>query len=169
VEFNATRDALANGRSITYLISSSISNCNNPYKRILTAKFMAGKKVYLVCPVRKLTPETKTRLDDYVKLLEDHGVKVHYPPRDVNQDDSTGLRIMRAHREAMERSDEVHVFWSPNSEGSVCDLGMALMAEKPIRLVNKEFVEEWLKNNPGKSYTRVVYELDKNTRELDEL
>lgn len=38
------------------------------------------------------------------------------------------------------------------------------MAGKPLKLVNKEEIENWLKNNKGKSYTRVVYELDRQYR-----
>jgi hypothetical protein len=117
--------------------------------------------VYLICSVRKATPEQIAAYDSYVAELERKGCKVHYPPRDVEQDDPTGLAILFAHKDVMRDCKEVHAFWSPESEGSVNDLGMALMADKPIKLVNKKVMEEWLAAHPGKSFTRVVYELDK--------
>lgn len=120
-----------------------------------------GKNIYILCPVRKVSPSIRRFLDDYAAERESEGNKVHYPPRDVNQQDRTGLKIMTAHRDAMKKSDEIHAYWSPKSEGSVCDLGMALMSRKPLILINKQEVKSWLLNHEGKSYTRVVYELDK--------
>lgn len=125
------------------------------------------KNIYLICPVRRVSPELRRFLDDYVSQLESQGNRVHYPPRDVNQNDETGLALMLNHRDALERSDEVHAYWSQDSEGSVCDLGMTLMARKPLRLINKQEVIDWLSNHPGKSYTRVVYLLDR-IREIND-
>ncbi|VVB77577.1 Uncharacterised protein [uncultured archaeon] len=126
-----------------------------------------SKKIYLICPVRKVSKEIKLYLDDYVENQELQGNMVHYPHRDVNQNDPTGMTIMLSHRNAMEKSDEVHAYWVPGSEGSVCDLGMVLMAKKPLKLINKEEIENWLVKNPGKSYTNVVYELDANYRQTE--
>lgn len=63
-----------------------------------------------------------------------------YPPRDVNQNDETGMNIMLRHRDALENCDEVHAYWIPESEGSVCDLGMTLMARKSLKLINKKIL-----------------------------
>jgi len=124
--------------------------------------------IYFLCPVRKVTPEVKRFLDDYVSSTESQGHHVHYPHRDVEQNDPTGLTLMLKHREAMKNSNEVHAFWT-GSEGQVCDLGMALALNKPLRLVNKKDVEEWLGKNPGKSFTRVAYELDNLYHEISKI
>ena len=126
-----------------------------------------SKKIYLICPVRKVSTELKKFLDDYVEEQELQGNKVHYPPRDVNQNDETGLNIMLSHRSAMKDCNEVHAYWVPESEGSVCDLGMVLMAEKPLKLINYKSVLEWLNTHPGKSYTAVVFELDANYKQTE--
>lgn len=120
-----------------------------------------GKRIYLICPVRNVSPSIKVILDNYVATKESQGDKVHYPHRDVNQNDETGLGILLAHRTALEESDWVHAYWMPCSEGSVGDLNMALVARKPFMIINKNEVYDWLLKNPGKSYTRVALELDR--------
>lgn len=72
-----------------------------------------NKKIYLICPVRKVSQVIKKLLDDYVEDLESQGDQIHYPHRDVNQLDDTGLNIMLSHRKAVEDSDEVHAYWIP--------------------------------------------------------
>jgi len=74
---------------------------------------MAGleKRVFLICPVRGVTQAEQIELADYVRTLEDNGCRVHYPPRDTNQDDPVGDRICRQNRDAILAADEVHVYW----------------------------------------------------------
>lgn len=84
------------------------------------------RRVYLICPVRRCTPEVLAEMDAYVADLEARGYEVHYPPRDVDQrNDDGGVRICMEHREAMLGADEVHVWWDPTSYGCHFDLGMA--------------------------------------------
>jgi nucleoside 2-deoxyribosyltransferase len=116
-------------------------------------------RVYIICPVRILTDDVKILLDRYVAELEANGVTVHYPPRDVDQDDPIGLDIMRAHREAMREADQVHVYWAEKSEGSRFDLGMAFALGKPIRLINRFD----LVVTPHKSFANIVLALDDRT------
>jgi len=86
--------------------------------------------VYLICPVRNRSEEDRRFADRYVTELEQRGITVHYPPRDVDQtDDGVGLKISRAHREAMLKCDEVHVIWDEESKGSHFDFGMAFMLQ----------------------------------------
>jgi len=89
----------------------------------MTTRF---KKVYLMCPVRKVLPEEKIKIDKYVEKLEKVEYKVHYPPRDVDQTQS-GMEILSAHRQAILDCDEIHIWWDNNSKGSHFDLGMAFM------------------------------------------
>ncbi len=87
-------------------------------------------KVYLICPVRNRSEEDRRAADRYVADLEQHGITVHYPPRDVDQtDDGVGLKINHAHRAAMLQCDEVHVIWDNESKGSHFDFGMAFMLQ----------------------------------------
>ncbi|HXK37133.1 MAG TPA: hypothetical protein VJ553_06140 [Candidatus Paceibacterota bacterium] len=113
-------------------------------------------RVYIICPVRILTDDTKAVLDRYVADLEAAGVTVHYPPRDVDQNDPIGLDIIHAHREAMQAADEVHIYWAEKSEGSRFDLGMAFALRKPIRLINRLD----LVLTPHKSFANIVLCLD---------
>lgn len=89
---------------------------------------MAHTYVYIICPVRNATAEQRERIDRYVEDLEASGYEVHYPPRDVNQENDDGaIRICQEHRDAMLRCDEVHVWWDRTSTGCHFDLGMAYM------------------------------------------
>lgn len=86
------------------------------------------RRVYLICPVRRCTPEVRAEMDAYVAGLEARGYEVHYPPRDVDQrNDDGGVRICMEHLDAMMGCDEIHAWWDPASSGSHFDLGMAYM------------------------------------------
>lgn len=99
-------------------------------------------QIYLICPVNKATAKEKEFLDAYVNSLEQRGLRVHYPPRDVNQEDSIGLRILTEHREAMRQVKATHIYWNGKSTGSFFDLGMCFMADKPLILANPEIIRE---------------------------
>lgn len=86
--------------------------------------------VYLICPVRHASDEDRRFADRYVESLEQKGISVHYPPRDVDQsDDGIGFALNAEHRDAMFACREVHVIWDPDSSGSRFDLGMAMMLQ----------------------------------------
>lgn len=108
-------------------------------------------KIYIICPVRNITESQVAEIENYVAELEKQGYKVHYPPRDVNQNDETGYNICEAHRYAMYTCDRVDIFWDINSKGSHFDLGMAFALKKEWKLV-KAFQED----NSGKSYLKVI-------------
>jgi phage pi2 protein 07 len=92
-------------------------------------KFCKAIRVYMICPCRHASEETKASIDAYVEQLEARGCIVHYPPRDVEQDEAstTAHEIMQAHVKAMSEVDEVHAWWDPDSKGSHVDFGMAYM------------------------------------------
>jgi hypothetical protein len=93
-------------------------------------------KIFLICPVRNVTPEETKAIQAYVADLEVKGHQVYWPARDTNQDDPIGLRICKDNRMAILQADGVHVWWNPASTGSMFDLGMAFMAHKWVVLVN---------------------------------
>ena len=113
-------------------------------------------KIYLVCPVRNCSEEVKEQLDEYVNRLEKDGHHVHYPPRDVEQNQS-GTGICEAHADAMYDCDEVHFWWDPDSKGSHFDFGRAYMlhTHKGLKFVVANDIEE----TPHKSYGNVLLEL----------
>ena len=112
--------------------------------------------IYIVCPVRNCSQEITEALNRHVAELEARGHSVHYPPRDVNQeDDGCGLHICEAHRAALKLADEVHIYWDSDSKGSLFDLGMAFMANS----VRFRFINNPPRDN-HKSYLNVFKALE---------
>lgn len=111
-----------------------------------------SKRVFLICPVRNATPEQAQRMNDYVSKLETSGTKVHYPARDTMQVDVTGYWICNDNTQAIRGADEVHIFWDPQSTGSLFDLGAAFALKKPLTIVN---VEDLVRTE-GKSFTNMI-------------
>lgn len=114
------------------------------------------KKIYIICPVRKLNEKEKNKILDYVNNLEKQGHQVKCPFRDTNQNDEIGLRIVEEHTQGILWANEIHIWWNPNSEGSVWDLAqtylaMKIMAKKLV-LINPENIEI----TPHKSFTNVL-------------
>ena len=106
-------------------------------------------KTFLICPVRGVKPNTYKSLVDQ---LEDQGYTVHWPPRDTDQDDDTGLRICQDNRAAMEDADVVHIVWDGQSQGCLFDLGMAFALRKPVCLLSLPV------RTDGKSFQNMIYE-----------
>ncbi|MBI2625335.1 MAG: hypothetical protein HYW70_03305 [Candidatus Nealsonbacteria bacterium] len=86
-------------------------------------------KIFLISPVRGITDGELGRVNRYEKKLRQQGHSVHLPIRDTNQDDPIGLRICQDNRRAIKESDEIHIWWSEKSQGSLFDFGMAFMAQ----------------------------------------
>lgn len=99
-------------------------------------------KIFIICPVRNVTPAQKARIEAHVAKLEAKGHEVHYPPRDTMQDDPIGLNILRQNSMAVEDADEVHIFYDKASEGSKFDIGVAFTCNKKFRLINPEDVQQ---------------------------
>lgn len=114
------------------------------------------RKIFLICPVRKATDPEKEFLKRYVSELERQGHKVHYPKRNTNQNDPVGYDICSENRAAIENADEVHIYFNPESPGSLFDFGMAFMAKKPITFINAEDIPR----TPEKSFQNVLHALD---------
>ena len=110
--------------------------------------------------MRNATLEQKATAEGYVKQLEAQGYKVHWPPRDTNQEDSIGLRICADNRAAIKNADEVHIMWDPNSQGSLFDIGMTFAFGKKVILANPETVEP----TQDKSFNNVLLSLDKGVK-----
>ena len=113
----------------------------------LLSRQVGNKMICVICPVRNGVPN---EVVEYVARLEDHGIEVHFPPRDNPQDDPTGYYICDTMRAAIVRADEVHVFYSPDSQGCHFDLGMCFALGKKVKILNHE-----IDTTPNKSYVKV--------------
>ena len=117
---------------------------------------VAPSDIFLICPVRNLEPAEKGKIDKYVSDLEKNGNKVHWPPRDTDQIDPVGLRICQDNRDAIAQAKKVKVWWNPQSQGSLFDLGIAFGMEKNITLANPESVQP---TDGKKSFNNVLLAL----------
>jgi len=106
-------------------------------------------KTFLICPVRGVSSCLTWHI---VAGLENDGWTVHWPHRDTDQSDETGLRICRDNRVAIEEADAVHVVWDGKSQGSLFDLGMAFALDKRVIPVSLPDPTE------GKSFQNMVRE-----------
>lgn len=114
-------------------------------------------KIYIICPVRKLTDPEKVVILDYADRLEKSGNEVRCPFRDTIQIDEIGLRIVEDHENDIIWADEVHIWWNPTSEGSLWDFAQYRMAkrfmpEKRVLVINVEDVGI----TENKTYTNVL-------------
>lgn len=109
------------------------------------------KRIFIICTVRNASDEYRKKLEDYVKKLENDGCIVHLPHRDTNQLQS-GLEICVDNTKAIIDSDEVHVFYNSQSQGTHFDLGCAFALRKKLVVVENEVYGE------GKSFPRMIDE-----------
>ena len=109
-------------------------------------------RIFIICPVRGITEEEQSAIETYTRNMESEGHRVHWPPRDTNQEDSVGYRICADNYNAIIDADEIHVWWNINSQGSLFDLGMAFALQKKIHLINRDSI----KATETKSFTNVL-------------
>jgi hypothetical protein len=136
---------------------------------------MKGEKfdVYMICPVRHATPNEIRYLEEYRDSLRSKGLRVCYPAESTNQGDVGGYNICEDHTHEIENSQEVHVFWNPDSKGSYVDLGTAFrnhfIEGRDIFLINRatvsDIVKAQLEKGQNKSYEQVLLKLDNLTDE----
>lgn len=123
------------------------------------------KKIFIICPVRDITEKERRFIENHISNLEAQGHKVHYPPRDTNQNDPVGLKICFDNRNAIRKATEIHVYWNGKSSGSLFDLGMSFMYGKLVFLINKKEVEHDAKKGK-KSFQNFLLALDKKSIKL---
>ena len=129
------RDAI--GTEKDPLAQSFITTTDTVYAKLQKEPIVEAetkpKTTFLICPVRGVDPK---ETENIVKDLEDKGTKVHWPPRDTNQDDPIGFDICTQNKQAIKDADEVHVVWDEKSQGCLFDLGMAFSMDKKINIVD---------------------------------
>lgn len=116
--------------------------------------------VFLICPVRNANEDQKKFMQEHIDKLERAGLKVYYPARDTDQVDSIGFRICTDNMEAIANSKEIHIFWDPESQGSLFDLGMAFGMVKPLYIVNGDGITP----TSGKSFSNMILEWEKRSQ-----
>jgi len=149
---------LVAGWLVLFLAFIFIPSFNTEFRRKLRKK-----RIYIVCPVRKLTETERPVILEYVAKLEAQGCEVHCPFRDTDQVDEIGLRITSEHEvKDIIWADEIHIWWNPTSQGSLFDFAQARMAgyftPKKIILINVNAIEID-RDSSGrviKSYTNVL-------------
>ncbi len=97
-------------------------------------------RIFLISPVRHLFSGELAKIDAYVGMFESAGHTVYWPYRDTYQDDDQdggGVAICKANEHALVLADEVHIWWNPDSAGSLFDLGMAFALHKPLVAANR--------------------------------
>lgn len=120
-----------------------------------------SKIVFLISPVRGVSDETVELMAQYIVKLANQGIHVYLPLTDTHQeDDPIGLRICGDNLDAIRQADEVHVWYSQTSKGSIFDFGMAFALGKKIKLANPEDVSP----TEGKSFENMLLELNKRNR-----
>lgn len=108
-------------------------------------------KIFIICTVRSATPEYRKRLEEYVANLEAAGHIVHLPHRDTNQN-GTGFEICTQNGDAIATSDEVHIFYNTESQGTHFDMGVAFALKKVIKFVDRTIL------TPEKSFKNMLAE-----------
>lgn len=127
---------------------------------------MAWERIFLICPVRNSRPEVQKRIAAYVAGLEAKGHSVYWPARDTDQLDPIGLEICKKNLFAILLAGEIHIWYDATSQGSVFDLGAALMASEHIQ--KKRFVianPEEVHLTSGKSFQNVLLSLAMSERD----
>lgn len=84
-------------------------------------------KGFLICPVRGVDPEETRGIVESLESGNFDGEEwdIHWPPRDTNQEDDTGLQICFENRQAINGADRIFFVWDGKSQGCLFDLGMA--------------------------------------------
>ena len=96
---------------------------------------LVREKIFVICPVRNITPDIKLSLENFVlNLVKDYDV--HYPAWDTDQDnDPAGMRICNDNKRAIQLADGIVIAWDGKSHGSLFDFGMVFCLQKRVALI----------------------------------
>ncbi|HLC59313.1 MAG TPA: hypothetical protein VJH34_02205 [archaeon] len=112
--------------------------------------------VFIIMPVRGITDDERKYIDSHIENLKQQGKKVYVPLYHTDQNDPIGFRICTDNMNAIRDAKEVHIYFNPDSQGTLFDTGMMFALGKPLRLINREYV----KPTPTKSFANVLLALD---------
>lgn len=119
-------------------------------------------KIFLICPVRRATPEQRKYFEDFAQEKTSEGYIIHAPHLNTWQKDIFGgYSICIQNAQAVASSAEIDMYYDQQSTGSVFDLGVAYALHKPLFLLNEgeitfnkddmvdRMVENWPYNKKG--------------------
>ena len=94
---------------------------------------MNKEMIYVISPVRQVTPEQSEEIAKHAALLKETGATVFNPVEDAPQDDATGYNIVMSELNFMYKASKeggrVDILWNMGgkpSEGSRVDVGIAI-------------------------------------------
>lgn len=95
-------------------------------------------RIYIVCPVRRRTPEQDRALLDYARRLKEAGHEVFLPGRDstIPEREENVTALVAVNFSRIRISDEVHVYYAANTDWSLFDIGGAHYGGKVLRQAN---------------------------------
>lgn len=109
------------------------------------------KKIFIICTIRNATESYIKKLNLYVEFLEKNQCIVYAPHRDTDQLD-IGYNICQQNKNAILNADEIHIFYSSQSQGTHFDMGMAFALNKKIVIVENENITN------EKSFAKMIIE-----------
>lgn len=109
------------------------------------------KRIFVICSVRGMDDEYRKTLENYVAALEEKGWEVHLPHRDTDQE-ASGFDICTQNMNAINKADEIHIFYSEKSTGTHFDLGVAFALNKKLVIIDAPNL------TVGKSFLRMIHE-----------
>jgi len=112
---------------------------------------------FIISPVKNIQVKEICRIDDYIEKLKRKGfTKIHFPYKHTNQK-ATEVEICSQNRQAIIDSDEVFIYYSKDSVGSIFDLGMAFALGKKITVINSN--NAMLFRTDYKSFSNLLLDL----------
>lgn len=97
-----------------------------------------NKKIFLISPVRNATDDQRNQIEEYKKICEEAGYKIHVPHLNTVQSDMLGgYTICHQNAKALAESEAIHIYYDKNSKGSMFDLGVAASLAKPLFILNE--------------------------------
>lgn len=135
-------------------------------------KDIRRKKIFLISPVNTSNPENYKMVKRYVAKLEKKGHIVHWPIRDTDQNDPIGINICDTNlKKIFEWADEIHIYYLAESRGIHFDIGALYLVirilkyKKKVVFINKkDFRKELYGKTSGKSFSKVIYYLEKHSK-----
>lgn len=118
-------------------------------------------KIYLICPVRKISEPFKENVLNYVKFLQSQNHEVYCPLLNTEQE-AGELAICQKNLNNMRRADIVYFTWDGKSESCIFDLGMAFALGREVVAV----VGMIPRASSHESFQNLVYALDENRTQL---